>query len=46
MDANGFPNLQDYGNSFLKISTANHTLAVVDYFTMWNVISETRPTWT
>ena len=41
MDANGFPNRQDYGNSFLKISTANHTLAVVDYFTMWNVISET-----
>ena len=41
MDANGFPNKQDYGNSFLKISTANHTLAVADYFTMWNELAET-----
>jgi Bacterial Ig-like domain (group 2) len=41
MDANGFPNKQDYGNSFLKISTANHTLAVADYFTMWNEVAET-----
>jgi hypothetical protein len=40
LDSNGFPNGQDYGNSFLKISTANNTLAVVDYFTMWNEISE------
>jgi hypothetical protein len=42
MDANGFPNLQDYGNSFLKISTANNTLAVADYFTMWNEVSESN----
>jgi hypothetical protein len=41
LDANGFPNLQDYGNSFLKISTANHTMAVADYFAMWNEVSET-----
>jgi hypothetical protein len=40
LDANGFPNAQDYGNSFLKISTANNTLAVADYFTMWNEVSE------
>ena len=40
LDPNGFPNAQDYGNSFLKITTANHTLAVADYFTMWNEVSE------
>jgi hypothetical protein len=40
LDANGFPNAQDYGNSFLKISTLNGTLAVADYFTMWNEVSE------
>jgi hypothetical protein len=40
LDANGFPNAQDYGNSFLKISTLNRTLAVADYFTMWNEVSE------
>jgi hypothetical protein len=40
LDANGFPSAQDYGNSFLKISTLNRTLAVADYFTMWNEVSE------
>jgi Bacterial Ig-like domain (group 2) len=42
LDANGFPNLQDYGNSFLKISTANHSMAVADYFAMWNEVSESN----
>ena len=32
-DANGFPQYGDYGNSFLKLSTANGGLAVADYFT-------------
>jgi len=40
MDANGFPNKQDYGNSFLKISTAGGSLTVVDYFTMYNEVAE------
>jgi outer membrane protein assembly factor BamB len=40
MDANGFPKSQDYGNSFLKISTAGGTLSVVDYFTMFNETAE------
>jgi hypothetical protein len=40
LDANGFPSAQDYGNSFLKISTANHALTVADYFTVWNEVSE------
>lgn len=33
---NGFPSKGDYGNSFMKISTAGSTLAVSDYFTMSN----------
>jgi regulation of enolase protein 1 (concanavalin A-like superfamily) len=40
LDANGFPGSQDYGNSFLKIATAGNSLAVSDYFAMWNEISE------
>jgi outer membrane protein assembly factor BamB len=38
LDANGFPNEGDYGNSFLKLDGA--TLAVVDYFTMFNEVTE------
>ncbi len=40
MDANGFPSNQDYGNSFLKISTAGGSLSVADYFTMYNEVAE------
>ncbi len=40
LDANGFPNAQDYGNSFLKIATAGGALAVADYFTMYNEAAE------
>src|ERR1700722_11057755 len=40
LDTSGFPNLQDYGNSFLKISTAGGSLSVADYFTMFNEITE------
>jgi outer membrane protein assembly factor BamB len=36
--ANGFPNKQDYGNSFLKLN--GQTLAVTDYFTMSNEVTE------
>jgi hypothetical protein len=32
MDANGFPNLGDYGNSFVKVSLSGGNLAVSDYF--------------
>ena len=42
LDANGFPNQGDYGNSFVKISTANNTLKVVDYFAMSNEVSESN----
>ena len=40
LDANGFPNQGDYGNSFVKLSTAGGGLAVSDYFTMYNAVSE------
>jgi hypothetical protein len=37
LDAGGFPIKGDYGNSFLKLSSA---LAVADYFTMSNEVAE------
>ena len=42
LDSNGFPNQGDYGNSFLKLSTAGGALAVADYFTMYNEVSESN----
>jgi hypothetical protein len=42
LDAQGFPNKQDYGNSFLKLAPAGATLSVVDYFTMWNEVAESN----
>ncbi len=40
LDGNGFPQSQDYGNSFLKISTAGGSLRVADYFAMYNEVAE------
>jgi hypothetical protein len=40
LDSNGFPSMQDYGNSFLKISTAGGSLSIADYFTMSNEVGE------
>jgi PQQ enzyme repeat len=40
LDANGFPSQGDFGNAFLKISTANKQLAVADYFEMFNQSGE------
>jgi hypothetical protein len=42
LDANGFPNHMDFGNCFVKISTANSTLQVADYWTMFNTVSESN----
>ncbi len=39
LDANGFPNKQDYGNAFVKISTGGN-LKVADYFDMSTTVSE------
>jgi hypothetical protein len=40
LDANGFPNKQDYGNGFVKISTSGGNLKVADYFNMSNTVNE------
>jgi hypothetical protein len=39
LNAKGFPNKGDFGNAFLKLSTAG-SLHVADYFTMYNTIKE------
>ncbi len=36
----GFPNSGDYGNAFVKLSTAQNSLSVADYFTMSNTVTE------
>jgi outer membrane protein assembly factor BamB len=40
LDANGFPNQGDFGNCFVKLSTANNSLQVADYWTMFNTVWE------
>ncbi len=40
LDANGFPNQQDYGNSFLKLTSSGASLSVADYFAMSNEVAE------
>lgn len=42
LDANGFPVNHDYGNAFLKLSTAGGTLAVSDYFNMAGTVAESN----
>jgi hypothetical protein len=38
----GLPSQGDFGNAFMKLSTANGGLAVADYFTMSNTVSESN----
>jgi hypothetical protein len=40
LDTNNFPNKQDYGNGFVKVSTTNGALKVADYFNMSTTVSE------
>jgi len=40
LNPNGFPSNGDFGNAFMKLSTANNKLAVADYFEMSNQASE------
>ncbi|HUO33386.1 MAG TPA: immunoglobulin domain-containing protein [Candidatus Acidoferrum sp.] len=42
LDNNGFPNQHDYGNAFVRLTTTNNQLAVADYFTMHNTVSESN----
>jgi hypothetical protein len=39
LNSAGLPENGDYGNGFVKLSTSGN-LAVADYFTMWNTVSE------
>jgi outer membrane protein assembly factor BamB len=45
LDVRGFPRRQDFGNAFLKLSTAGGHLAVADYFTMKNTAWESSVDW-
>jgi hypothetical protein len=38
--SNGFPAQGDFGNSFIKVSTTNNTLAVADFFAAYNLEAE------
>jgi hypothetical protein len=40
LNANGFPSSGDFGNSFMKVSTAGNTLAAADYFAAYNLQAE------
>jgi hypothetical protein len=40
LNSGGFPQYGDYGNSFLKLSTAAGGLAVADYFAPFNEVAE------
>jgi hypothetical protein len=42
LDGNGFPNQGDFGNSFLKVSSAAAGLKVLDYFAMSNEVAESN----
>ena len=42
LDNNGFPSQSDYGNAFVRLSTAGGGLAVADYFTMSNTVAESN----
>ncbi|HEX3473366.1 MAG TPA: PQQ-binding-like beta-propeller repeat protein [Silvibacterium sp.] len=40
LDGRGFPNHGDFGNAFMKVSTASGKLAVADYFNSSNTVME------
>jgi PQQ-like domain len=42
LDANGFPFHQDYGNAFIKLSTAGGKMAIADYFNTLNTVTESN----
>ena len=42
LNASGFPSHGDYGNAFMKLSTAGNKLAVADYFNMSNTVAESN----
>jgi outer membrane protein assembly factor BamB len=41
-DTHGFPSQGDFGNAILKLSTANNTLSVADFFEPYNTVDESN----
>jgi hypothetical protein len=39
---NGLPDNADYGNGFIKLSTTTNTLAVADYFNMFDTVNQSN----
>jgi len=42
LNSKGFPANGNFGNAFMKLSTAGHRLAVADYFNMYNTGTESN----
>jgi outer membrane protein assembly factor BamB len=42
LNKGGFPVNADYGNGFVKVSTTNNKLVVIDYFNMYNTVEESN----
>jgi hypothetical protein len=42
LNSNGLPEHGDFGNGFIKLSTAGNSLSVADYFTMFNTDAESN----
>ncbi|WP_324834746.1 pyrrolo-quinoline quinone [Alloacidobacterium sp.] len=40
LNSGGFPSQGDFGNAFMRVSTANNKLAVADYFNTYNTVSQ------
>jgi len=40
LNSNSFPAQGDFGNAFMKVSTANSKLAAADYFSTYNTVSQ------
>jgi hypothetical protein len=42
LNSSGFPSEGDYGNAFIKLTTAGKQLAVADYFEMYDGIQQSN----
>ena len=42
LNSKGFPKMGDYGNAFVRVSTKGNSLAVADYFTMYDTVNESN----
>jgi hypothetical protein len=42
LNNSGLPNESDFGNAFIKLSSSGNTLAVADYFTMFDTVNQSN----